>query len=172
MSNWFEPSLTPKEVSTFLEVSSPNLPRITSQTIGRPSQPSRKRGGAGRYSGLDALLMKLGLMLLDIGLSPGRCQACLEKVKKYILATLNDQRVGTKAERFVRVETHLQWLVGKPTITGYDVDLHNLDQLGDLLKSQELAAPHIILNLKAFIYQEGNRLAAHVMPEPSKANIA
>lgn len=75
------PVLEPKIVSTWLGLPPTQLPRETMKIIRRAAQPARKKGGSGRYSMQDAVLMKLGRKLMELGITPHRVQLCVEVVR-------------------------------------------------------------------------------------------
>lgn len=74
--------LEPRIVSSWLGLPGAQLPRETGKIIGQPTHPARKQGASGGYSFEDALLMKLGRTLMELGITPHRVRACIEAVRR------------------------------------------------------------------------------------------
>ena len=121
------PALDPKAVSTWLALPGSQLPRETGKLIGQPAQPARKKGGSGKYSFLDTILMKLGRRLTELGVTPHRVRACIEAVRKsfddlvrdYRTVTLDARQIGGEAIEVT--EDGPFYLVGREYSTGFSV---------------------------------------------------
>lgn len=157
------PQLRPKVVSEFVGIPGSALPRVTRHTIGQPAQPPTKRGGRGMYSILNAILIKLGWLVLDAGLLPAQAAACINDVKSWILDVITDDRFFAEHDKDFYAEKMGRWIVGAPSAGGIETRIVNQEELVDFLVSDEISArPHLIMNLRQFMDQEARRLIATV----------
>jgi len=73
--------LRPKVICGWVP-SKPNaLAHLTSVTIGEPTQKPTTKGSRAKYSRQDAILMRFGKHLLDLGLAPHRVRAMINTVR-------------------------------------------------------------------------------------------
>jgi len=145
--------MRPQQVSRFVGVPGSRLPRLTANTIGEATRPARVRGGTSFYTALDALLIRLGAMLLDMGLLPWRTQRCLREVRDWIADVAADPRLGSDDDEFLTGKFS-RWLIGEQTPDGFDVELSDKTRLLEVLTADESAKPHMIVNLQKFVLVE------------------
>ncbi|MEW6347685.1 MAG: hypothetical protein AB1646_01370 [Thermodesulfobacteriota bacterium] len=156
LSNMFAPALRPQQVSSFLEIKGSELPRLTGQTIGQPTEPPTRRGSAGKYSCLDALLMRLGQMLLGMGLLPNRTQKCLLEIRDWFTELVHDPAFGTEEDRIVLMKG--LFLVARQNAREFSVERVDADQLAGALVGPESYRPQTVVNIDKFIGHEFARL--------------
>jgi hypothetical protein len=147
-----KPRWPPHFVSKHLGVSGARLPRIASNTIGTPAEPSKKRGGPGSYSYLDIMMIRLGSTLLDLGLLPRRTVACTSEVRRWLLSVAQDPEL--RRSDFDSLIEKKRFLLGQETAdSGFQVRLVDIPQLSDFLTSKDSARPHILINVTEFLVQ-------------------
>jgi len=132
------PVLEPKVVSGWLGFPGAQLPRETAKIIGQPAQPARKKGASARYSVKDAILMKFGRTLMDIGITPHRVRACVEKVREYyriVMAGSDSMSREDSADRGVPTSFYL---IGREAVTGFRVGLVAENQVNVLITESGL----------------------------------
>jgi hypothetical protein len=125
--------LEPKTVSGWLGLPGSQLPRETAKIIGQPAQPARKKGASAKYSFQDAILMKFGRTLMELGITPHRVRSCIEAVRKDYYTVLTglvsvpyDERVEDEFEATF-------YLVGAEYPNGFLAFVITEEQLPDYL---------------------------------------
>jgi len=108
--------LEPRTVSKWLGLPGAQLPRETAKIIGQPSQPARKKGSSAGYSVKDAILMKLGRTFTEMGITPHRVRACVEKVREVYGTVLWGYRPYGPDESEMSY-----YIVGRETSSGFKV---------------------------------------------------
>jgi len=117
------PALEPKLVAGWLGLPGSQLPRETAKIIGQPAQPARKKGASARYSVKDAVLMKFGRTLTELGVTPHRVRACVEKVRGDYHTVLTGW-ASTPADEHTDHEFFSTWyIVGREKTRGFKVSL-------------------------------------------------
>jgi len=130
--------LEPKIVSGWLGLPGSQLPRETTKIIEQPSQPARKKGSSARYSFEDAIRMKLGRTLMDLGVTPHRVRACVEKVREDFHTLITGMWEAEVEHGYDEHEITL-YLVGRETSGGFKAQLVSEEWLTDFLTEKGLA---------------------------------
>lgn len=137
--NYDEPILEPKTVSTWLNLPGSQLPRETVKIIGQPAQPARKKGGSACYSIQDALLMKLGRKLMEMGVTPHRVRACVEKVREEFYTVITGYATWP-GDEYADYEMEASfYIVGRETSKDFKVVLVPEDMVGSFITEGGLA---------------------------------
>jgi hypothetical protein len=140
---WFpefqEKLLEPRIVSGWLGFPGSQLPRETAKIIGQPAQPARKKGASARYTVKDAILMRLGRTLTDMGITPHRVRACVERVRQdYETALCGYEYTWVDADSEEEMEGSF-YIVGRETPKGFKVFMIAGDQLDLFITESGLA---------------------------------
>lgn len=133
------PILEPKTISTWLNLPGSQLPRETVKIIGQPAQPARKKGGSARYSMQDALLMKLGRKLMEMGVTPHRVRACVEKVHEEFYTVITGCATWPGDEHTDYEMEASFYIVGRETSKDFSVVLVPEDMVGSFITEGGLA---------------------------------
>lgn len=157
----FPTEFKPKQVSKYLKISSAQLNRQVANTIGQPARPARKAGEAAGFSLFNALLMRLGMILGELGLLPHRVRACTSEVEQWLIQVLDDPRfVEEPRDPDFELNQMYRWLIGKQTTEGFAVRLIDKDELTLFLASKETGQPHVLIALYHFLDKEMESLEA------------
>jgi len=131
-SIWVEPKI----VSGWLELPGSQLPRETAKIIGQPARPARKKGASAKYSFKDAILMKLGRTLMDLGITPHRVRACVEEVREAFHTVLTGYWSTPLGDDEGEITL---FLVGRETSGGFTVLLVDEEKLSLFITESGLA---------------------------------
>jgi hypothetical protein len=154
------PLLEPKVVSSWLGIPGSQLPRETMKIIGQPKQPAKKKGGSARYSGEDAVLMKLGRKLLELGITPHRVQICVNQVRRLYPPILEDgypYYIDPDAYEWIQGPFYL---VGRETSTGFHAEIVVENELTQWLTQSGLELVEKRMNLQVKLYRSTMNLHA------------
>jgi hypothetical protein len=153
-----DPTLRPQQVSKYLGIPPSALSRQTVYTIGNATRPPGKRGASAGYSPFDALLIKLGLMLINLGLMPYETRQCTSEVRKWLVRLSNDPRYYEKPRDNDFENNFMKfWLVAKHSAEGVEVELCDTNGLVERLTTAE---PTMIVSLYHWLGQEMEKVLA------------
>lgn|GEM_PF-2685153 len=149
----------PYMASQYLGVPGSALPRLTQNTIGKPTKAPEKRGAKGAYSELDIAQMRIGLKISPWGLLPHQIRSCLADVREWLLRMVDDPRLGQNDPVFTRDE-YMRFLIGKIVDGKKEVRLCKYGEFTiDLFKKGE---PLLVMDLTAFLTLEWAAIAEHM----------
>jgi len=165
-----DPVLRPQDVSAYLEIEGSALPRLVQFTIGKPARPPEKRGAAGRYSRLNALLIKMGMKVGKFGMVPHRIRECTGKVSEWVIDLVKDPRFAAQTDDF-KLEKLSKFLV-----VDFDNDegelkaeIISMEDFRTAILKEGAHRPHLVLYLRGFLDEEYPRLQSFIEEHEKKA---
>jgi len=167
--DYTSPDLNPKTLCSWLGIPGNRLGHFVSVTIEAPTEIPRKRGQAGRYSYQDAVLIRLGMKLLNMGITPTRIRACV-KVVKAAWESLYPRDLDIDEESWSSpTPTGGAFLVGTESQI-FTAQITDYEKLGRLLgiPYRSDALPRLVLNIGLFVAACILSLARHMKRETHK----
>jgi len=149
----------PYMVSQYLDIPGSALPRLTQNTIEKPTKVPAKRGAAGGYSKLDIALIGIGLKISPWGLLPHQIRSWLAEMRKWLLTIVDDPRLGQDDKKFIR-EHYMRFLIGKMVDGKLQVWLCNFDEFTPQLFNE--GEPLLVMDLPAFLTREWESITEHM----------